>query len=517
MTPDSRRPGYAIALWALLGLFALRVAGQLLIAIGAGGFLPPWEEWFSGALPYPALLTSQLLIICLYGAMARDLTRGYGFFAVPRRRLGSALLAFGWLYFGVMVIRYVMRMTLYPAERWWGGSIPIVFHGVLASFILVFGAYHWRSGPPTPAWRYPRGARLAQGAAWLLIAAGVGGWIAYQLAPTFLAGVLDVRSAEYAVRIDRAVVMTASDGVALVSDVYRPVRVGKTPTILVRIPFSETIVNSLFATVVGRFWAERGYTTVIQGTRGRYASGGRHYPLIDERRDGRETLAWLKTQPWFDGRLGMWGGSAFGHTQWVLADQLPSPPSGRSALMVQIASTDFYGMFYPGGAFSLASALFWAVRSRGAEDETPDSRTLQRGFDGVPLIEADDRAVADIPFFNDWVRHSDRDAYWQAIDGDRRAALLQGPVLLTAGWFDPFLPGQLSDFVRIRREGRADVAASTRLTVGPWAHAETVTLPGDVRPAITVSKAWLRRFHGSIVSFVRLDLAFSPTRQCAST
>ena len=29
--------------------------------------------------------------------------------------------------------------------------------------------------------------------------------------------------------------------------------------------------------------------------------------------------------------------------------------------MVQISSTDIYGMFYPGGAFSLASALFWAV------------------------------------------------------------------------------------------------------------------------------------------------------------
>ena len=479
MTPDAR--GYAIALWVLLGLFALRVAGQLLIAAGAGGFLPPWEEWFSGAVPYPALLASQLLIILLYAAIARDVSRRSGFFAVPRSRLGSALLAFGSLYFGVMVIRYAIRMTLYPAERWWGGSIPIVFHWVLSAFILVSGVYHRRSAPSPPAWRHPRVARLTQAVATLLIAGAIGGWIAYQLAPTFLARALDARSAEYAVRIDRAVGLTTSDGVALVSDVYRPVRAGATPTILVRIPFSKTIVNSLFATVVGRFWAERGYTVVIQGTRGRYESGGRHYPLIDEQRDGRETLAWLNRQPWFDGRLGMWGGSAFGHTQWVLADELPSPPTGRSALMVQIASTDFHGMFYPGGAFSLASALFWAVRSRGAEDDTPDSHALQRGFDGVPLIDADDRAVRDIPVFNDWVRHSERDAYWQAIDGETRAAMLQGPMLLTAGWFDPFLPGQLADWVRIRREARADVAAATRLTIGPWAHAETVTLPGDVR------------------------------------
>ena len=34
-----------------------------------------------------------------------------------------------------------------------------------------------------------------------------------------------------------------------------------------------------------------------------------------------------------------------------------------------------------------------------------------------------------------------RDEYWQAIDGEDRAATLQAPVLLMAGWFDPFLPG----------------------------------------------------------------------------
>ena len=82
--------------------------------------------------------------------------------------------------------------------------------------------------------------------------------------------------------------------------------------------------------------------------------------------------------------------------------------------MVQISSTDFHGMFYPGGAFSLASALFWAIRSRGAEDEWPDSGALQRGAAGLPLVDADDRAVADVPFFNDWAGHPDRDAYWQA-------------------------------------------------------------------------------------------------------
>lgn len=476
MTPASRR--YAFALWTLLGLFVARVAAQLLIALGGGTFLPPWEEWFSGALGYPPLLASQIAIILIYGRIAVDVTRGRGVFALPRRRAAVALLAGGSVYLAVMALRYAIRMTLYPPERWSGGSIPIFFHWVLAGFLLVLGFYHRRFAPAASASAHPVRARVLQSVAGLSIVAGVGAFVVYQLAPMLLARVLGSRPAEYAVRIERRVTMTTGDGIALVSDVYHPVRAGATPTILVRIPFSKTVANSLIATVVGRFWAERGYTAVIQGTRGRYESGGEHYPLIHERGDGLETLAWLKRQPWFDGRLGMWGGSAFGHTQWAVADQLPAAPSGRSALMVQISSTDFHGMFYPGGAFSLASALFWAVRSRAAEDQRPDSGALERGAAGLPLVDADHRAIADVPFFNDWAGHPARDAYWRRIDGDDRPASLQAPMLLMAGWFDPFLTGQLADFVRIRRDARRDVAGAARLIVGPWAHAETVRLPG---------------------------------------
>jgi putative CocE/NonD family hydrolase len=271
--------------------------------------------------------------------------------------------------------------------------------------------------------------------------------------------------------------------------------------------------------VVGRFWAERGYTAVIQGTRGRYESGGVHSPLIHERGDGLDTLAWLKRQPWFDGRLGMWGGSAFGHTQWAVADQLPAAPSGRSALMVQISSTDFHGMFYPGGAFSLASALFWAIRSRGAQDEWPDAGAVQRGAEGVPLLDADRRAIADVPFFNDWAGHPVRDAYWQRIDGEDRAATLQAPALLMAGWFDPFLPGQLADFVRIRRDatrGRRRRDPPHRRPLGARRDDQAARPPP--RRATTASRASRRAFPGSIATCVRWAPACSLIRRfvCSS-
>src|SRR5207249_2074324 len=143
-----RRLGrYAAALSVLLGLFALRVLAQALVAIGFSAFLPPWEEWFSGLVPYPQLLASQTVIILGYGKVCLDFIRQRGFFVTPRRWLGTLLLSIGSVYFAVMVICYAIRVSLYPLERWTGGAIPIFFHWVLAGFMLVLGTYHRRSFP----------------------------------------------------------------------------------------------------------------------------------------------------------------------------------------------------------------------------------------------------------------------------------------------------------------------------------------------------------------------------------
>ena len=45
-----------------------------------------------------------------------------------------------------MIVRYILRMSLYPEERWFGGAIPIIFHWVLATYIIPLGLYHLRLG-----------------------------------------------------------------------------------------------------------------------------------------------------------------------------------------------------------------------------------------------------------------------------------------------------------------------------------------------------------------------------------
>ena len=131
-----------VLLWILWCLFCLRVLGQVLVAFLDVTFLPPMEEWYSGLLPYTYLLPAQIVIIGLLFKITLDLGRGTGFFAQSHRVFGRGVLYFGYVYLTAMIVRYIVRMSLYPEERWFGGAIPIVFHWVLATYVILFGLHH---------------------------------------------------------------------------------------------------------------------------------------------------------------------------------------------------------------------------------------------------------------------------------------------------------------------------------------------------------------------------------------
>jgi hypothetical protein len=144
--PVSARPSPRLvaALWLLLLLFVLRVTGQVLVAFFGVTWLPPMSEWYSGLMSYQYLLPSQILIIGLMTAICRDFSRGEGFFVEPKRFFGVYWLYFGYVYLAVMVARYPIQMIVEPETRWFGRTIPIFFHWILASYVILVGRWHRR-------------------------------------------------------------------------------------------------------------------------------------------------------------------------------------------------------------------------------------------------------------------------------------------------------------------------------------------------------------------------------------
>ena len=126
----------------LTTLFAVRVLGHALVAIFGVTWLPPMQRWFSGLIPYPALLIIQLLMLLFMIKITNDIWRANGRFAIVRPHRSKFLKKLSAIYTGVMVSRYILTMVLRPEMRWSGDLIPIIFHFVLAGFIFIIGDYH---------------------------------------------------------------------------------------------------------------------------------------------------------------------------------------------------------------------------------------------------------------------------------------------------------------------------------------------------------------------------------------
>lgn len=122
----------------LTALFVLRVCAQLLQALFPVGWVPEFEAWQSGVLPYPVLLAVQLGIV---GFMSLVLQRVRNGTIRARPWKYRVCLVFGSSYFAVMAFRWVAGLTFLADQAWFAESLPAFFHMVLASFILLLGLH----------------------------------------------------------------------------------------------------------------------------------------------------------------------------------------------------------------------------------------------------------------------------------------------------------------------------------------------------------------------------------------
>lgn len=138
-TGSKRASRYAPWLWVLTGLFCARVAAQLVLLFVDVPSLPPFDDWHGGVLPYGWLLGGQLMVIAVLVGTALAFSSGR---VLPAPRLGLVLLLLGTVYLGAMGVRLALGLTILDDHPWFTVRIPIVFHLVLATFVLLVGSFH---------------------------------------------------------------------------------------------------------------------------------------------------------------------------------------------------------------------------------------------------------------------------------------------------------------------------------------------------------------------------------------
>jgi len=281
-----------------------------------------------------------------------------------------------------------------------------------------------------------------------------------------------VRAANsYEVTIERGVPIKMRDGVTLRADICRPKADGKFPLLLTRTPYDKnrTVDFCLKA-------AARGYVVVAQDVRGRYASEGDWYPFKYESQDGYDTVEWAAALPYSNGKVGMFGGSYVGATQYLAA--IAKPPHLAGICPDVTASNYHDGWAYQGGAFeqwfdeSWTTGLAENTISRREEFDSDVVRwTPTLPLLSYPVFEAPS-ATGLAPYFTDWLRHPNYDDYWKPWSIEDHYAQIQVPVLSLGAWYDIFLGGTLRNYARLKNEAGTEAARrGQRLMIYVGGHA----------------------------------------------
>jgi putative CocE/NonD family hydrolase len=287
------------------------------------------------------------------------------------------------------------------------------------------------------------------------------------------------------VRLERGVRARMRDGVELVSDHYYPPQCdlpepNRQPTLLMRQPYGRDIASTVvYAHPV--WFARHGYNVVIQDVRGRGDSQGDFYPFRHEGADGADTIAWLRARPESNGRVGMYGFSYQGMTQFLAAAE---QPEGLQCISPGMTACDLYhGWFYQQGALRLASTLGWGLqllkedarrkKLREASDRLEDAWANIASQTNVLPIRAHPALHGEgLPtYVLDWLDHYAPGEYWSALDVTERLDKILVPALHISGWYDMFLRGSVDGFLSLHKSAGSEFAREHQyLLAGPWLH-----------------------------------------------
>src|SRR5437870_13091936 len=222
----------------------------------------------------------------------------------------------------------------------------------------------------------------------------------------------------YDVTVERNVAAKMRDGVTLRADIYRPKAEGKFPVLLVRTPYDKTGSMGF-----GLRAAARGYAVIAQDVRGRFESEGGWYPFKNELQDGYDTVEWAAALPYSNGKVGMFGGSYVGATQYLAA--IAHPPH-LAGICPEVTASNYHdGWTYQGGAFEQWFNESWTT---GLAQDT-FNHLVQKHSNAVngmwklpltnyPLFDLPEAATSTAllaPYFLDWLKHPNYDEYWKAV------------------------------------------------------------------------------------------------------
>ena len=238
------------------------------------------------------------------------------------------------------------------------------------------------------------------------------------------------------------------DGTLLATDVYLPPLPRPYPVVVIRTPDNKDAKRIMDL-------VDLGYAVVVQDTRGRHISHGDNLPYQgdsdDPPNDGANTIEWLCTQDWCNGKIGTIGSDTEGVIEIATAG---SGTPYLSSQRIESAAPSLYNYtVYPGGIYHKNAVEYWI------RDERYGANAL-----GI------------------WRNHPLYDDYWLSYDFVDRWARVKWPMLHIGGWYDPALQGTLDLFNGLQTDGGPGARGKQHVIIGPWSYGNHYSSrTGDLR------------------------------------
>ena len=264
----------------------------------------------------------------------------------------------------------------------------------------------------------------------------------------------------YPVRVIENAWIPMSDGCRLAARIILPegAEENPAPAVLEYIPYRKRDYTAVQDAAVHAYFAGHGYACVRVDMRGSGDSGGilMDEYLPQEQQDGVEVVAWIASQPWCSGNVGMMGFSWGGITAMQIASR--QPPALKAIIPVT-SSVDRY--YDDAGYFMgchVGQTIGWGAEMDSLNSRPPDPEIVGDGWRDTWLERLEKTPL----FLGIWLRHQRRDALWRQGTIRENYAAIRCPVLATGGWADcwPNTVGRLLANLEVPRKGIS----------GPWGH-----------------------------------------------
>jgi putative CocE/NonD family hydrolase len=250
------------------------------------------------------------------------------------------------------------------------------------------------------------------------------------------------------------------DGTTLAARLWLPAdaEADPVPAILEYLPYRKRDGTYERDALTHPWLAARGYACVRVDIRGSGESEGlladEYSPV--EQDDAVHVIAWLASQRWCSGAVGMMGISWGGFNALQVA---ALRPPALKAIVTLCSTDDRYAddVHYMGGA-KLNAGFGWAGFFFAAMTHPPDPALVGDAWRAMWL----DR-LRNLPLFLErWLRHQHRDAYWKQGSVCEDFGAIQCPVFAVGGWTDGYTNAipRLLEHLDVPRKG----------LIGPWAH-----------------------------------------------